>query len=829
MSIITTHLFGINIKKQNSALDKNNPHICIGWGNLGNLSNIKERDELELLFDNVTPNKSKKSKVNQVGQIFRFVKETNVGDFVVFRSNKIIHIGKITSDYYFNDGISNQDSEYANNREVEWLLHISQEVLSEGAFNSLGCSMSYFNLDKYIDEFNTLLDGKYLEKIPEFKLMKEESEIDPEQYDGSYAFINKVAESYKDSEINSLNYSDLELFYFSIIGTWKSSYDDKKNKIQASNLPENKKIELKIFLDELHKKTDNGSYDLSKNKKKKYMGMFGTGKGTFKDVNENDVCKLLKMFIEINSNDDEETILNLVKEPLSNRIKGIKTGVLTPILHCLKPKIFPIINGNQGQGVSLYEKLGIIIENPFEIESYYKNTINIRDFRNKNFSFKNYRIFDVYSKDNNSLIEGYKNDEGIFTCDTNLNSDDWKRILLDKELVDDDSLDLIKAWYEKENHEASCSEIADLLDNEKYKNGKSINGKITSTCKKICENQKILIDDSGQNRYFPVMMNGRYSTYNANKVYNWILRPEIVEALEGLKSIEECNKPVEFNKIYSKEYFLNDVYITEEKYNEIKNVLQRRKNIILQGSPGVGKTYMAERLAFSIINEKNKNRIEIIQFHQSYSYEDFIYGYQPTDTTFKLKPGIFYNFCKKAEKDNGNPYFFIIDEINRGNLSKIFGELLMLIESDKRGKSLILSHTKEAFTVPQNVYIIGMMNTADRSLAIVDYALRRRFSIIKVEPAFSHPNFKKDLLKNGTSNDIANKIINKFNKLNNEILNDSSLGEGFIIGHSYFCINDAITNEVYKEIIKYDIKPILDEYWFDDMNKVEQKVKELLD
>ncbi|GHV36835.1 hypothetical protein FACS1894187_12170 [Synergistales bacterium] len=161
--------------------------------------------------------------------------------------------------------------------------------------------------------------------------------------------------------------------------------------------------------------------------------------------------------------------------------------------------------------------------------------------------------------------------------------------------------------------------------------------------------------------------------------------------------------------------------------------------MILQGAPGVGKTFAAKRLAFSIIGKEDDRRVKIVQFHQSYSYEDFVMGYRPDGRGFCLAEGPFYQFCKIAEKDDDDrPYFFIIDEINRGNLSKIFGELLMLIENDKRGEknALRLLYKDEDFFVPENVHIIGMMNTADRSLAMIDYALRRRFVFFDMEPAF---------------------------------------------------------------------------------------------
>ena len=193
---------------------------------------------------------------------------------------------------------------------------------------------------------------------------------------------------------------------------------------------------------------------------------------------------------------------------------------------------------------------------------------------------------------------------------------------------------------------------------------------------------------------------------------------------------------------YDEAGFLKDVYMDEGEYDTLVNLIRTKKNVILQGAPGVGKTFAAKRLAYSMMGVKDQERVMMIQFHQSYSYEDFIMGFRPSESGFELKKGAFYNFCKKAEIDSDNDYFFIIDEINRGNLSKIFGELFMLIERDKRGIQLQLLYSDEKFAVPKNVYITGMMNTADRSLAMLDYALRRRFAFYEMRPGFNTDGFR---------------------------------------------------------------------------------------
>ena len=375
----------------------------------------------------------------------------------------------------------------------------------------------------------------------------------------------------------------------------------------------------------------------------------------------------------------------------------------------------------------------------------------------------------------------------------------------------------------------------DLIDIEKAKKDKKLFDKYKFTCR--------------FNGFEPRVISYKHHFENSldkykNGTYRFINK-DVDDKIKILFD-DYFNVKIE-NSIYNKENFLKDVVFIEKEYDKLVNLIKRKKNIILQGSPGVGKTFIAKRLAYSMMGGQDENRVEFVQFHQSYSYEDFIQGYRPSGDGFELNNGIFYNFCKKAAADIENDYYFIIDEINRGNISKIFGELMMLIEDDKRSKKFAIHLTYDddgdRFYVPKNVYIIGMMNTADRSLAIIDYALRRRFVFYLVNPLFDKDSenrniFKNHLVNNGIDESLANNIISKFKALNELIVNDEDLGNGFRIGHSYFCGNNNNNNKNdingnddykwYESIVKYEIAPLLKEYWFDELDKADEEIKRLL-
>ena len=403
---------------------------------------------------------------------------------------------------------------------------------------------------------------------------------------------------------------------------------------------------------------------------------------------------------------------------------------------------------------------------------------------------------------------------------------DWVALLADKEVYHEASKTVITRLVDY-GGQATCTQLAQRYgDNANTYNVNSI-----TFAKKVYEKThcKLAEREDESVRWWSILYMGKKAGKDDDGVYIWKLRPELAEALKIVNGEEEPDDDSDTTE-YTKKDFLEEVFISEAKYDEMYAVLMRKQNIILQGAPGVGKTFTAKRLAYSIMGEKNDDRIQFVQFHQNYSYEDFVEGYRPAASGFIRVDGIFKRFCTNAADNPNEKFFFIIDEINRGNLSKIFGELLMLIEKDYRGQSVTLPYSGRSFTVPKNLYIIGMMNTADRSLAMIDYALRRRFSFVDMEPGFHTEGFKSQAEALGSDTyDALVRVISNKDGLNDAIAKDPALGKGFCIGHSYFVLNEQCSDDLLRSIVNYDILPMLREYWFDndaEYDKWAQKLQE---
>jgi 5-methylcytosine-specific restriction enzyme B len=387
----------------------------------------------------------------------------------------------------------------------------------------------------------------------------------------------------------------------------------------------------------------------------------------------------------------------------------------------------------------------------------------------------------------------------------NISTEKWIELLQSEDVFEAKDPVYLHKMYEL-GGEATATQLAAALG----KHHSSFNAPVVHLAKRVIEATGIDVPvrEDGTDCYWCVLFNGEYEE---NNHFIWRLKPNLKEAI----SITYENSEEELES-YSKEDFLNEVFIEEEQYNTITSLLRYKKNIILQGPPGVGKTFVSKRLAYSLMGVKDSSRIEMVQFHQNYAYEDFVMGFRPDKHGFSLQYGVFYDFCQRALENPGEDYYFIIDEINRGNLSKVFGELFMLIERDKREEYLTMGYSKKKFTVPSNVYLIGTMNTADRSLAQLEVALRRRFAFITLQPAFNE-KWYKSVQESGVSADMLQRITNTVTKINQEIVNDFQLGQGYAIGHSFFTGKPDDMDEVawYQGVIMFEIQPLLEEYFFD--------------
>ena len=392
----------------------------------------------------------------------------------------------------------------------------------------------------------------------------------------------------------------------------------------------------------------------------------------------------------------------------------------------------------------------------------------------------------------------------------------------DEELLSNNQWQVVVLQFIKELCQKNGTNIftrQDLLNNyieqfeEKFPNNKTIGESLSNTLQRLREKNNLSFLEKGKYQLLNNDFEEDEDIDNEN-----IIEQSIVKEIYNLEDLikEGC-------------------FVEEEQLSKIISSLNRKKSIILQGPPGTGKTWLAKRLANIIVGYKNSNNIKAIQFHPNMSYEDFIRGYRPSgDGRLALIDGPFLEMINKARNDSQSNYVMVIEEINRGNPTQILGEMLTLLEVDKRTptEALELTYRREhenGIFIPNNLYVIGTMNLADRSLAMVDFALRRRFAFFYLAPNFDEKWLNYMIDKTKLSRKSLEKIRHVMNNLNQYIAKEEMLGNAFTIGHSYLTCDSVIPDAMswYKDIIDSEIKPLLEEYWFDDSNKLDTALKKL--
>lgn len=831
--------------------------VVIGW-EIGDLSG-KSPDKIKQLMAKRYPDASKTSLALNSAQVIKFVCEFKVGDYVISYSpqNRNYLVGRITSDYYISEKLAekyHQNNEFYHHfRDVEWLGETNRDTLSETALKPLKSVMTIFNLNNSAK--NDILYSMNNDKIEWTDFYIEFAHKLLEYKDNRSELIEKVQKVFndlnmtlpaleRDSDGNDIAPYDIDPFTIFALFNKQISYENRVNIINqikkefsiSSKVPtsfhgiavvNNLKANFYRFegnrgendIDNLWKLFEN-SINYSQENSNEFVSSFNTV------INQEGIRWNITMglnwispftFINLDTHCRKLLYINeLFSKEFRDKIKSLKTPpdgveylkICDEVKYCLKNSKYNNFPEFSHNAYLLKQKKDI--EDP-------ESGIGDGDVETRKYWLISPGSGAIWWDD------FYRNgDMGIgFNGTGDLKQYNSKEEIKMKfqELYNDNSShrnDVHACWQFV--HDVQIGDIVFVKNGMTEIIGKGIvEGNYEyDTSKPYHKIRKVNWTHKGHWDY----EYGKLPMKTITDITNY---HEMVNNIKEL-FVTETENEEPLNPVYpdySAEQFLEEVYIGENDYITLVNLVKNKKNLIVEGAPGVGKTFMAKRIAYSIMGLKDIERVMMVQFHQSYSYEDFVMGFRPSKEGFELREGSFYSFCKQAEEDSENDYFFIIDEINRGNLSKIFGELFMLIENDKRGEKnkIQLLYSDESFFIPKNVYIIGLMNTADRSLAMIDYALRRRFAFFDLKPGFDSEGFKA--YQNELNDDKFDKLIELMKELNREIKNDESLGEGFRIGHSYLCnIKSENVDDKLRYIIEYELIPLLKEYWFDEHKKV---------
>lgn len=714
----------------------------------------------------------------------------------------------------------------------------------------------------------------------EVNLKNLEDITDPFKYDGSYEVVRRAAELYSESFdriYNDLDDKDLDVILFLDLGSWKLSYDKKKERIMACHLLDYQKEELCKLIDEVQDKADNHFYAHYRDAGKDAVwGMFGTGTYSIKSiVKETEYHKtavdFFSMVKDMMPTDDDENLFDLVNQFASNRHGGIQSGLMSQFLHCLKPTVFPILNA---VGTDIYQNDLEVegLDDPTKLINYADNCRKIKDFRDKKTNVKNYRVLDCINRkpylieiiDKIEVWENWKSDYNkwipkyIEEAKTGKDLSQWDEetkntflsyyngVSSNKQgcFSQDDKQEIAEHWGELAPHFASLAKHQIPEEEPKYNEYKTIEdiiGGLTSRKKRVATHCLIA---ALQPYYLCTIATDR----DLHNLYNYISKYTCEEQRDWTGDWYEDSYNMLQLFVNATERSAYDIvtlpwqtyqYFIEKEQrengymnnrNRCLNFLKRNYNMILTGAPGTGKTYLAKQVAAALIgiDEKHLSSDEhfaFTQFHPSYDYTDFVEGLRPdANGTFVYKEGLFKEFCEKAanaEDTDQTPYVFIIDEINRGEISKIFGELFFAVDPDYRmPSSRILVKTQyqnmvpkgskfeSGFYVPHNVYIIGTMNDIDRSVESLDFAFRRRFPTIEIKVEDTIDGICSKM----QDQSIVDEAKNRLNKLNLEISKDESLGRQYCIGASYLLKLNSNDDDCWQSLWDNFLQNLLLEY-----------------
>lgn len=802
--------------------------IAIGW-EIGDLSG-KSPDEIKELMANRYPDASKTSLGLNSAQVIKFACDFEIGDFVISYNPQTRNylVGKIISDYYYSDKLSKMhnggDEFYHHLRDVEWIGESNKDVLSDTALKPLKSSMTIFNL--YDSAKNNILYSMNPSEIKWTDFYMEFADRLREYKDNRIELINKIQNVFidlgmnlptleRDVDGNDITPFDIDPFTIFALFNKQISAESRMNILEQ--------IKKEFSLENKPPITFHGIATVNNLKAAFY---------TFSDTRgEKDIDNLWNLFesaLDFSRDDNSDNYNQFVNSYNIAQSQDRVKWNITMALNWIRPFTFINLDTNTRNMLSTDEIFSQEFKNeikslksPPSGEQYLKicqdcQSVIDNSEKYSNFPELSHGAYLTNTTNPEDGPDGGIGDSDIKTTHYWLYSPGHGAEMWDEfykkgiMAIGWSYLGNLKEFSEKDEIRLKLQEINN--NDSKFFNDVHALWQFTNEIKEgdIIFVKKGMTEIIGRGvvesdyqydkslGHYPNFRKVKWThkgnwPYEKGKLHMKTLTDytnykEIINYIKELIGDEWLiDDSKEKNPEYSPDKFLEEVYIDKDDYKVLVDLIINKKNIIIEGAPGVGKTFIAKRLAYSILEEKDLDRVMMVQFHQSYSYEDFVMGYRPSREGFELRRGSFYNFCKDAEEDSENPYFFIIDEINRGNLSKIFGELFMLIENDKRGEKnkIQLLYSDELFFIPKNVHIIGLMNTADRSLAMIDYALRRRFAFFDLKPGFESDGFKD--YQNNLNNEKFDNLIEVMKELNYSIKEDESLGEGFRIGHSYLC------------------------------------------